>query len=376
MKNEPKKGKASGTRAMLVKNQNVPCLYRHAVNGTYYGVKKHGGKIKMHSLDTQDFATAKRKLADWINDLDKIDTECGDLTVAGLFDRYEKANSGKSNSTAVNIKVVRHFFERAFAPGMDALVARVKPSELAATFAKLEGKRNRTFNEYLRIAIAAFELARRDRIIANNPLADGLIKFKSRKQKVVRNIPTLEEFAKIVDSIRAQRKNPYADRSADFAEFLGAAGVGQAEAKALKWEDVDLGRNRINFIRKKTDAPFSIPIYAWLRPLIDRLRAAAGPNPSGPVFSLKGGIGIALKNAAKRLDLPNITMRNLRSMRIVAMLDSKVDFKQVSVWQGHQDGGKLIADTYSDVVRTNASAYEAEQLARAEGKIVDFKKVA
>jgi len=42
------------TRQLLGKIPNVPGLYRHTINGTYYGIKKISGKRKEHSLDTTD----------------------------------------------------------------------------------------------------------------------------------------------------------------------------------------------------------------------------------------------------------------------------------------------------------------------------------
>ena len=42
------------TRRLLAKIPNVPCLYRHKINGKYYGINKINGKEKDHSLDTSD----------------------------------------------------------------------------------------------------------------------------------------------------------------------------------------------------------------------------------------------------------------------------------------------------------------------------------
>jgi hypothetical protein len=36
------------TRQLLAKIPNVPSLYRHKINGTYYGIKKLKGKEKRH----------------------------------------------------------------------------------------------------------------------------------------------------------------------------------------------------------------------------------------------------------------------------------------------------------------------------------------
>jgi hypothetical protein len=51
-----------------------PCLYRY--RGTaYYALVKHGGKQIRQSLDATDAALAKRKLAAFKSDLEKIDPE-------------------------------------------------------------------------------------------------------------------------------------------------------------------------------------------------------------------------------------------------------------------------------------------------------------
>ena len=68
------KAKRPSTRQSLVKIPNYPCLYRHDVNNTYYGIKKHGGKRKEHSLQTDDRKIAERNV-NW----DK--GEHGELTV-------------------------------------------------------------------------------------------------------------------------------------------------------------------------------------------------------------------------------------------------------------------------------------------------------
>ena len=42
-------GNRRSTRQLLAKIPNVLCLYRHKINGTYYGVKMTGCKRKEHS---------------------------------------------------------------------------------------------------------------------------------------------------------------------------------------------------------------------------------------------------------------------------------------------------------------------------------------
>jgi len=43
---------------------------------------------------------------------------------------------------------------------------------------------------------------------------------------------------------------------------------------------------------------------------------------------------------------------------------SGVDYKLIAKWQGHQDGGKLILDTYTEVFSADDAEYETAQLAR------------
>ena len=61
-----------------------------------------------------------------------------------------------------------------------------------------------------------------------------------RREKPIRLTPTLADFHAIVGNIRAQKFADTANESADFIEFLGLAGLGQAEAAALKWADISI----------------------------------------------------------------------------------------------------------------------------------------
>ncbi len=173
-----------------------------------------------------------------------------------------------------------------------------------------------------------------------------MIPAKSR-QRAVRRVPTEAEFRAIVAEIRHPNwptPNPRTpggqrpltqDDAADFAEYLGVAGVGQAEASSLEWADVDWERNVVNYTRQKTGKPFSHPIYAWHQPLLKRMRDAS-ETKTGRLW--KAG----------------------------------VDVKVIALWQGHSDGGKLIMDTYTEVFGSNDEDYQRQQLAKAEGKIVEF----
>jgi integrase len=65
-----------------------------------------------------------------------------------------------------------------------------------------------------------------------------------------------------------------AEESADFLEFLGHAGLGQAEARALSRADVDFEAGQVRTFRQKTSTGFAVPIYPQLRPLLEKLEVA------------------------------------------------------------------------------------------------------
>jgi hypothetical protein len=72
-----------------------------------------------------------------------------------------------------------------------------------------------------------------DKLIASNPV-DGI---KQKKlDKPIRQTPTLAQFQTIVDSIRAQKFANTAQKSADYVQFIGLAGLGRAGASALTWQ--------------------------------------------------------------------------------------------------------------------------------------------
>ena len=366
-------GKNRGTFALL--ETVAPNLFRHRENQSYWGVRKIEGHRFVHALATADRKTADGKLAEWLGDLKKVDPSNRDMTLAMLLEKYEAARTDIADSTRVGEKGRIAKFCELFPRPMNTLVARVVNSDLAV-WVGLVGKRKRpsTRNQFRAFARALFDFAVSDTVIVKNPFDPKIIR-KAKKEPIIRLIPSPDEFEKINAEIRrpswrvekgkhgGQRPLTQHD-SADFAEFLGRAGIGQAEAVGLNWEDIDERRDVIHYRRKKTGRDFNTPIFPWLKPLLTRLRKAAGPHPRGPVFKVMN-VKKALRGATQRLGLPNFTQRNLRAMRIKRLWEQGVDVKVIAQWQGHSDGGKLIMGTYTEVFGSNAESYERAQLAKA-----------
>lgn len=322
------------------------CLYRYTPTGVYYARIKRPGKELRRSLETTDRATAKRKLADLHKEVDRTDAATGRVTLADLCDRYMATVQNQRPKT---LKRKRHIHARLIADfpgGANVPAGKVLPSQVSAWLAGYTFGAS-SYNLFLEYVRAVFALAVADRIVGDSPVAS--LKTKPR-QKPIRRTPTLADFRAIVADIRGQPFNADANDSGDFVEFLGLAGLGQAEASSLVWDDVDLAAGRFTTFRHKTGKGFKVPIYPQLRPLLLRLRKERGGNPPGSekVFRIKEAKK-AIAGACERLRLPAYSHRAFRRMFITRAIERGVDVKVIAEWQGHGDGGKLILDTYSHV---------------------------
>ena len=319
-------------------------LYRYNPSGQYFARVRFHGKLYRRKLETGDLAVAKRKLRTFKDDLERTDTKKGNTSFGKVLDDYTATLTG-ADKTLVNKRVIIEKLKATWF-GIDSLPLRtVKPSQVTAWLAKHYGDWSAAYyNSELTVIRDALDMAVADRIILESP-AKGLT-YRKRKQPI-RRTPTFEQFNQIVADIRSQKFNGHdGDQSGDFIEFLGLAGLGQAEAAAIKRSDVDLESARILIYRHKTDTGFAIPIYPQLRRLVDKL--CKGKNHNERLFPINQARK-ALTNACKRLELPPYTQRSLRRMFITRAIERGVDVKVIAEWQGHQDGGKLILQTYSHV---------------------------
>jgi site-specific recombinase XerD len=110
-------------------------------------------------------------------------------------------------------------------------------------------------NLHISTVKALFAMALRDNVICHSP-SDHLCYFK--REKPIRKTPTFDEFKAIVADIRSQQFNPNSEESADFVEFIGLAGLGQAEASALRLGDIDWDekQSQRSATRQKQDLRF------------------------------------------------------------------------------------------------------------------------
>jgi integrase len=223
-------------------------------------------------------------------------------------------------------------------------------------------------NAHVQILKEVFAMAVRDRIICHSPAAH--LKY-TKRQKRIRLTPTWEQFKAIVGNVRGQVFNADSQDSADFLEFLGLAGLSQAEARSLTRADVDFDAGRIITFRHKTSTGFVIPIFPQLRPLLERL--SEGKANREKIFKIANAKH-ALTNACKRLGLPPFNQRSLRRMFITRGIERGVDVKVIAQWQGHRDGGKLILNTYSHVRQPHSERMAALMVDSEPENVVAFRE--
>ena len=225
--------KRLSTRQILIEIPNVPCLYRHKINGRYYGLKKIGRKRKEHALGTTDRKVAERFLKKWINDLERLDPAMDKISLGDLLGKFQLLRKGFSKSTRDTEDGMINKLKRTWRHGLDLRLSEVKPSMLDEWMAQQESKlKNSSYNRYGLFLKQLFEIALADKMIAESPVA-GMQRTWKRPQKPDRKIPTPEQLDLIVDNMRSQRFNAEAEESSDFIGFMGKAGLGQAEVSSL-----------------------------------------------------------------------------------------------------------------------------------------------
>jgi integrase len=325
------------------KIKRKPGLYRYDPSGQYFARVRKGGKLYRRKLGTRDLEYAKRKLDDFRRELDRTDHTKGATSFSAVLDKYEATLTGAA-STLRDKKATILTIKTIFVGCASQPLRNLAPSKIEAVLAERYGPLSASaYNSALALVRSALDLAVRDRIIVENPVAH--LKYR-RRETPVRLTPTYEQFQEIVADVRAQPFNADAQDSGDFLEVMGLLGLGQAELSALRRSDVDLAASRIFIKRRKTGAGFHIPIFPQARDLIEKL--CAGKAHDERLFKLSDARK-ALANACKRLGYAPFSQRSLRRMFITRAIERGVDVKVIAEWQGHRDGGKLILDTYSHV---------------------------
>ena len=327
------------------------CLYRYSSTGVYYALIKHRGKQKRQSLGTTDKALAKRLLGDLKEGLSNLNPSAGKMRLKDLCEKYLETIAGEKPKTLRRKQDIIARLLQDFADGPNCLIAKIKPSSLMGWLAAYKFA-YASHNLYLQCVKAMFALAVGDGELIKSP-AESL-EGKKTPKNLKRLSPSFDEFQSIINDVRKQPYNAGAEESANFLEFMGLAGLGQAELVALKRVDFDFRLMEMKVIRVKTGEAFTVPIYPQLVSLLERMKVKDMPNEQR-VFVIRDAKK-ALSASCKRLELPAYSQRSFRRMFITRCIELGVDVKVIADWQGHSDGGQLILKTYSRVRKPHAEA--------------------
>lgn len=351
--------------------QVEPGIYRRLVDGeaigSFYAKYSCRGKPVQESLKTESLAEARRLLRIRRVKDSVLDPRARGLTIGAAVDQWLRTRGDRGNATTKNDRLFAARIKKEWPGGEGTPVRTIVPSDVLAFISNLEslpsrdGKRRKVSNSYRNhfgwALRGVFEVCVQDKAIDTNPAAS----FQGSADKGIKRLtPTFEQFEAIVASIRGEKFSDTAQASADLVEFMGKAGVGNAECADLRWQDIDFSRGQIHLLRRKTGKAYTIKLYPRVRPLLERMRLeSAHANHDDPVFCVRDPKK-SLARACRQLRLPPYSPRAFRRMFITDALELGLDPGVVSRTQGHRDGGVLILRTYRHI----RPKFEDEQLER------------
>ena len=328
-------------------------LWRYSTSKAYFAVFRHAKRVVWKNLKTTDRELANRRLKEEMDKAGKVDAVAGKMTLDELLRLYEESLEKYDGKTRVSRKSFLKQLRATWKHGFDMLVRDITPAQVELWLAPHRQRMKKvSFNEYIRVVKHAFQLALASRVIAESPAAG----IKSlRKEDPDRHTPTAEQVQAILSHIRANQFSDHAQDTADLVEFMALAGVGKAECEKLRGEHIDFANGRITLYRSKTDTTFTIPVFPQVRPFLDRFNAKGRISVGQPVFKVKDPKK-ALIAACAKLKFRNFSSRSLRRHFITRCVELGVDFKTIAAWQGHRDGGVLVAKTYSHLRSEHSEA--------------------
>jgi integrase len=195
---------------------------------------------------------------------------------------------------------------------------------------------------------ALFATALEDGVVRVNPCTGIRLAGRDANAEDGRTIRALtgDELARLIDEVP--------ERHRLLVRLLSETGLRISEALALRWDDLDLGANRLHVRRrvyrgtiaspKSAYGKRSVPLSADLsRALWAHRKRVQTAQDAEPVFaSTRGGMfnsanlaNRVLKPAAERAGVPWASWHTLRHTCATDLFNHGLNAKQVQVWLGH-----------------------------------------
>jgi integrase len=347
-------------KSQVLKKTNIPCLYRSADSGIFYGIFTRKDDQVKKSLKTTDKELARRRLEALRQKVARLNTKAGkailftDLakrwldTVSGMM----KPSSSLRRETAIN--ALKPYFSNTVR-GID----RSQVDTWAASRSKTTAAR--TFNIERETLIQILDYAMREGLILENP-AVVIERRKQPQAKIV--IPTKTQFKTLLATLRQSDVRYH--EAADLCELLAYSGCRLGEATSMTWGDVNLELKQFTVTGgeygTKNHEARTIPLFPALEELLIRLRPLM-PKPLQPTDRIIqiDNAKKAMASACETTKLPHFHHHSLRHFFCSNAIEAGIDFKTIAGWLGHKDGGLLVAKTYGHL-RDEHSAAMAKRM--------------
>jgi integrase len=334
----------------------VQNLIRYRPSGTYFARLRVRRKLIVKSLKTDVFSVAKQRLPDLLREFRgraelAAAVARGKMLVADAaelhLERIRSALSLKPSSKRYREMLVG--FIRRSSPTLFSMdVRKVTERDCRIWLARYHQRyAPSVVNNSIGTLRAIFDETNHAGIRHSNPTA-GLQRMKIRTR--ARQLPSREEFARLVDAIRTAGARQSKD-CANLIQFLAYSGTRIGEAKHVIWADVDFAR-RVLHVRGDPETATKngntryVPMIPELEQLLIELRTqrpmAAPKTAVMRVFHC----GLSIAHAAEKIGISRITHHDLRHLFATVCIESGVDIPTVSRWLGHKDGGALCLRTY------------------------------
>ncbi len=346
----------------------APNLYRDAA-GRYYLLVKRAGKQFRRSLKTSDGALAKRRLRDFqdraarlASDGTNSSVRFEDLANRWLDAKRPELKASSAGRRATALKALLPFFGGRLVRAIGAKETEAWKIKRGSTISA------RTWNIEVETLKQIFAYAKDTlRIVLDNP-ADNLKRKKQPKTGIV--IPSKEQFRALLDELRSGHRST--GEAADLVEFLAYSGCRVAEARSVRWRDINerLGTLLITGgdLGTKNLEARTIPLFAPLARLIDSMRKRKRPASRDEFLFKIENARLQIIRACERLGLPGFGHHTMRHFFCSNAIEAGCDFKVIAEWLGHKDGGVLVAMTYGHLRHEHSAAMAKRIVFDAEGE--------
>ena len=320
------------------------CLYRATATGTYYALVKKRGKQIRKSLGTTDRKLAERRLTEFREKVGRLtETGSGKILFAELADRWLAMVRGNMKSSSAKRREVCIGQLKPFFGQMP--VRNISSRDCDSWIIK-RGNRlsSRTYNIERETLTQILAYAKRDGFLLDNP-AESIPRRKETKKQII--VPTREQFQVLVQTIRSA--DCRAHSAANLVELLAYSGMRLSEAINLLWGDVDFVRHVFTVtggqMGTKNGNARTIPLFPAMGELLERIKGESNPSPKERIIPIRTAKK-AIATACKKAELPHFHHHTQRHYFASNAIEVGIDFKVISHWLGHRDGGSLVAKTY------------------------------